>query len=141
MSTLSVFVFLRARGGRELVERTVLLELARVYKLLQPGWTEYSTDGRIGQAGIDSGVHPKMGASFWLPLGSYTGMLSPLLWTTPNLGCTLTHGCGSKWGVSFRRPLGSHTDCGRDARVSRGDPQIWDAPVIEPNLDAIALPC
>ena len=33
-------------------------------------------------------VHPKMGASFWLPLGSYAGMLSPLLWTTPNLGCT-----------------------------------------------------
>ena len=55
-------------------------------------------------------------------------MLSPLLWTTPNLGCTLTHGCGSKMGVSFRRPLGSHTDCGRDARVPRGDPQIWDAP-------------
>ena len=36
-----------------------------------------------------NGVHPKMGVSFWLPLGSYTGMLSPLLWTTPNLGCTL----------------------------------------------------
>ena len=34
------------------------------------------------------GVHPKMGASFWLPLGSYTGTFSPLLWTTPNLGCT-----------------------------------------------------
>ena len=32
------------------------------------------------------GVHPKMGVSFWLPLGSYTGMLSPLLWTTPNRG-------------------------------------------------------
>ena len=31
-----------------------------------------------------------MGASFWLPLESYTGMLSPLLWTTPNLGCTLS---------------------------------------------------
>ena len=36
------------------------------------------------------GVHPKMGVSFWLPLESYTGMLSPLLWTTPNLGCTLS---------------------------------------------------
>ena len=33
-----------------------------------------------------------MGASFWLPLGSYAGMLSPLLWTTPNLGCTLGFG-------------------------------------------------
>ena len=33
-------------------------------------------------------VHPKMGASFWLPLESYTGMLRPLLWTTPNMGCT-----------------------------------------------------
>ena len=31
-------------------------------------------------------VHPKIGASFWLPLGSYTGMLSPLLWTTPKSG-------------------------------------------------------
>ena len=31
-----------------------------------------------------------------------------------------------KMGVSFRRPLGSHTDCGRDARVPRGD---------SPNLD------
>ena len=44
-------------------------------------------------------VHPKMGASFWLPLGSYTGMLSPLLWTTPNLGCTpLTGRIADHWG-------------------------------------------
>ena len=33
-----------------------------------------------------------MGVSFWLPLGSYTVSLSPLLWTTPNLGCTLSQG-------------------------------------------------
>ena len=44
------------------------------------------------------GVHPKMGASFWLPLGSYTWMLSPLLWTTPNLGCTHCDGVRSKMG-------------------------------------------
>ena len=105
-----------------------------------------------------------MGVSFWLPLGSYTGMLSRLLWTTPNLGCTPQRGASQdggeflatsgelhwdaqpatldspksglhpdarvrfKMGVSFRRPLGSHTDCGRDARVPRGNPQIWDAP-------------
>ena len=55
MSALSVFVFLRAIGGRELVERTILLTLAGVYTLLQPEWAEYSTDGRIGQAGVDSG--------------------------------------------------------------------------------------
>ena len=44
-------------------------------------------------------VHPKMGASFWLPLGSYTGTFSPLLWTTPNLGCTpLTGRIPDDWG-------------------------------------------
>ena len=50
-------------------------------------------------AGPLTGMHPKMGASFWLPLGSYTGMLSPLLWTTPNLGCTpLTGRIPDHWG-------------------------------------------
>ncbi len=29
-----------------------------------------------------------MGASFGLPLGSYTGIRSLLLWAIPNLGCT-----------------------------------------------------
>ena len=32
-----------------MVKRTVLLALARVCKLLQPRWREYSTDGRIEQ--------------------------------------------------------------------------------------------
>ena len=36
-------------------------------------------------------------------------MLSPLLWTTPNLGCTLTHGVHPKMGVSFWLPLESYT--------------------------------
>ena len=69
-----------------MVERTVLLELARVYKLLQPGWTEDSTDGRIGQAGVDSGVHPKNGGEFLATSGELHWDAQPATLDNPKFG-------------------------------------------------------
>ena len=61
--------------------------------LCLPDAQRYYTTLQFWQVtGTADGVYPKMGASFWLPLGSYTGMLRPLLWTTPNLGCTPADG-------------------------------------------------
>ena len=65
-------------------------------------------------------VHPTMGASFWVPLGSYTGMLSLLLWTTPNLGCTPADGVYPGLLARFSPYLVSYAGCGRDARDPRG---------------------
>ena len=36
---------------------------------------------------IKRGVHPKIGVSFRLPLGNYTGISNSLVWATPDLGC------------------------------------------------------
>ena len=49
------------------------------------------------------GVHPKMGVSFRLPLESYTGIRSPLIWTTPNLGCTQVVGTKLQENAHVRR--------------------------------------
>ena len=73
-----------ARSGRQAAKECDGVWLGRIAARR----TLYHTFVLVCGGGLTEGVHPKMGASFWLPLGSYTGMLSPLLWTTPNLGCT-----------------------------------------------------
>lgn len=44
------------------------------------------TDNNLGYTRIPE-VHPNIGVSFRLPLGSYTGIHNPLLQTTPIPGC------------------------------------------------------
>ena len=47
-------------------------------------------------------------------------MLSPLLWTTPNLGCTPADGVYPGLLARFSPYLVSYAGCGRDARDPRG---------------------
>ena len=63
----------------------------------------------------------------WIRFRSLHEVLTQLKCNCPAFG-----GVRFKMGVSLRRPLGSHTDCGRDARVPRGD---------SPNLDCTHLGC
>ena len=81
-----------------------------------------------------SGMHPDArgasqdGGEFLATSGELHWDAQPATLDNPKSGLHPDARVRFKMGVSFRRPLGSHTECGRDARVPRGDPQIWDAP-------------
>ena len=62
-------------------------------------------------------------------------MLSPLLWTTPNLGCTPADGVYPGYLTRFSPYLVSYAGCGRDARDPRGGYAIIsNAPSQTPQL-------
>ena len=116
--------FCATERKRKLFERAGLPACARRY-----GWH----DGRSIAQMVESGKFGwALGASqnggeflatsgelHWDCSAHYSGQ--PQIWDAP-----VGVGVRPTMGVSFRRPLDSHTDCGRDARVPRGD---------SPNLD------
>ena len=113
MTTIRNETFFRVNGGWR------CWQAAKGWLCLTDAQRYYTTLQFWQVTGSAGGVHPKMGASFWLPLGSYTGTFSPLLWTTPNLGCTPA-GVYPRLLARFSPYFVSYAGCGRDARDPRG---------------------
>ena len=86
----------------------LVILLQSLHYIMNPPSDKYGLDMEEGAL--------QSGASFRLPLESYTGIRSPLLWTTPSPGCTaLGRAIASKFGrhnSPRRAPTrGAPTDC------------------------------